>query len=332
MWPEEPNISLSQLATSVLELSDHYINNPDQETPWQKVFCQQAYRYYFLPLNYARVKNVIDRGQQVGFFKDLEVFIDWGAGPGTASLAIADHEQLKLQTKKQILIDHSEIALKKFSDLHSKLTQPQTSTKTDLKNYLNDKDKACLIFSYSITELSELPKDWQKFEALMILEPSTSDDGRKLLQLREQLQQAGFSIWAPCTHQDKCPLLYQSKTDWCHDRIHIQPPDWFTKLEALLPIKNKTITTSYLLARKTGAPPAIKNFARLTGDSLLEKGKTRQLVCRGEKREFLAWMHKNKTVQTLQRGDLVQLPPDLEQKSNELRITETPIKNITHNI
>ena len=38
-------------------------------------------------------------------------------------------------------------------------------------------------------------------------------------------------------------------------------------------------TTSYLLARKKKAPDFLKKLARLTGDSLEEKGKNRQLFC-----------------------------------------------------
>jgi hypothetical protein len=69
----------------------------------------------------------------------------------------------------------------------------------------------------------------------------------------------------------------------------------------------------------------VEGKSRLTGDSLKEKGKTRQLMCRSSEREFLAWMHKNKSEQTLPRGELVNLPNDLEAKSNELRITATPV-------
>ena len=69
-----------------------------------------------------------------------------------------------------------------------------------------------------MTEIADLPQHWDEFEALMILEPATSQDGRKLLELRSQLIQKGYSIWAPCLHQLACPLLTKSKTDWCHDR------------------------------------------------------------------------------------------------------------------
>jgi len=179
---------------------------------------------------------------------------------------------------------------------------------------------SCLVFSYSLTEIVELPAGWDRYEALMILEPSTSEDGRRLMQLRSKLIEAGYFMWAPCTHQLACPLLVQSKHDWCHDRFLVEAPAWFSQVEQQLPMKNKTVTTSYLLARKAPAPANLKNLGRLTGDSLPEKGKTRQLVCRGPAREFLTWMHKSVNPQTLSRGELVNLPEQFETKANELRL------------
>lgn len=325
MFSENAPSNLNQLATDVLRLSDFFINNPDGLTPWSENYCQNAYRNYFLPLNYIRVAYVIERGMQVGFFKGFETTIDWGAGPGTASLAFAHNEVLKAQLKSQILIEKSPTALKTFSDFTTQFIQPHATTELTLDNLSTNKDRTLLAFSYSLTEMNELPKGWNEFEGLMILEPATHQDGRKLLELRKKLIAQGYSIWAPCLHQNDCPLLTHSKTDWCHDRFHVKAPEWFAKLEEQLPIKNRTITTSYLLARKSKPTFDTANKARLTGDSLKEKGKTRQLICRGTDREFLAWMHKNKNEQILPRGELVTLPPDLEQKSNELRVGQTPI-------
>jgi len=88
------------------------------------------------------------------------------------------------------------------------------------------------------------------------------------------------------------------------------------------------VTTSYILARKKPAPTYPSNVGRLVGDSREEKGKTRQMFCRGEKREFLTWMHKKITPQTFPRGELAELPKQFEEKSNELRV-ESECKLLT---
>lgn len=321
MFADQPSHPIQRVAQSILRLSDFYIAQPAAATPWNDDYCQVAYRNYYLPLNQMRCAQVIERGQQVGFFEGLSHFIDWGCGPGTASLALAAHQDIRTHIKTQTLFDHSATVLKVFSDLHAQLVNVKKVDQLKLKN-CPDPQHTLLTFSYSLTELQQPPEGWNQFEALMILEPSTSDDGRKLLALREKLKAEGYSIWAPCTHQKACPLLNKSKHDWCHDRLTVDAPEWFEELENYLPMRNRTVTMSYLLARKKPVPASIRSYARLTGDSLEEKGKTRQLVCRGEEREFLTWMHKSTTPQVLSRGDLVKLPENLEVKSNELRVNQ----------
>lgn len=340
----EPSIKLSTLADYVLQLSDFFVDQPENQTPWSADFCKQAYRYYFLPLNYIRNEQVIQRGLVTGFFDNITETYDWGAGPGTASLALAQEIQ-KLspsQLKKQTLIELSTEAIQAFSDLKKNLINPTVTSQTQLPQ--KPADTALLVFSYSLTEMKELPSNVFHFNHIMILEPSTQDDGRKLMNLREQFIKKGFHVWGPCTHQKTCPLLQFSKNDWCHDRYKVHAPQWFWNLEQQLPIKNNTITTSYLLLSKTPPPANLKNYSRLVGDSLLEKGKTRQLVCRDSQpssvaepqpssatepqREFLTWMHKNVEPQIFPRGELVELPPDLELKANELRVQKQHLAHV----
>jgi ribosomal protein RSM22 (predicted rRNA methylase) len=318
MFPENPAAKIKEIADSVLKLSDFYIQNPQGETPWAEKFCQMAYRHYYLPLNFLRLKKVIERGNQVGFFKGLKTFVDWGCGPGTASLALAADISLKTQIQKQVLYDISQTAIEKFSDLHSSLVNAEKPKSFRIENFAGA--SSCLVFSYSLTEINELPSGWNNYEALMIVEPSTSEDGRRLMELRTKLINAGYFMWAPCTHQLACPLLTLSKNDWCHDRALVEAPSWFSQVEQNLPMKNKTVTMSYLLARKTPPPDSIQTYGRLVGDSMEEKGKTRQLFCRGPEREFLTWMHKSIEPQTLPRGELVFQPSDAEKKSNEIRL------------
>ena len=320
IWPE-PKLHLQIIADSIKRLSDFYIKNPEAGTPWHETFCQTAYRYYYLPLNLVRAHLVIKRGKQVGYFQGLNNFIDWGCGPGTFSLALLSDPELKTQIRTQTLFDISNQALNSFSDLHSELIGLRKTT--SFQTSVGDKNSnTALIFSYSLTENFGLPpKGFENFESLIILEPSTSEDGRRLMELRQNLIEKGFFIWAPCTHHDRCPLLTESKHDWCHDRAEVLAPDWFLQLENLLPMRNRTVTTSYLLARKKN-PQNFSGAARLIGDSKEEKGKTRQLVCRGPQREFLSWMHKQIEPQVLPRGELIKWPDQSQYKANEIRIAE----------
>lgn len=305
------------LAKCVLALSDYFIHNPEAPTPWNETWAQVAYLCYYLPLNATRLRGILEEAEKRNFFEGLERVIDFGAGLATASLTLAEKHSFKY-----LLIERAtepqKIIEKSFSQF-----QPEEWQRTFSAAKLKEPQKTLAVFSYSLTELSDIP-DWaSQCEALMLVEPSTQQDGRKLLQLRQRLLDKGYHVWAPCTHEGLCPLFTQSKTDWCHDRVHFEAPEWFQKMEEQLPMKNRTLTMSYLLMRKT--PPKKIKAARIVGDRLQEKGKDRQMICRGPEREFLAWMHKFKLEQDIPRGVLVEIPEDIEKVSNELRV-RTEIK------
>jgi ribosomal protein RSM22 (predicted rRNA methylase) len=312
------------LAQAVHTLSDHYTDDKGIiTTPWEKPACQMAYLAYYLPLNYLRNQSVVQEAGRVGFLKAHrpEHVLDFGAGLGAASLALG----LEFQKFPWSLedIEKSPQALGLLTELRQELSIEGLHSNVSVRPKAATDQKTLGLFSYSLTELEKPPAFLFDCEALIILEPSTRSQSRKLLQLRAELIEKGFSIWAPCTHQGACPML-STAHDFCHDRVHFQAPEWFTKIEAHLPMKNRTLTFSYLLAGRQ-APPDFSNLARLVGDSLEEKGKTRQLVCFDSERKFLTWMHRDDQMQTLPRGRLIFKPTEFELKSNEMRLKRSII-------
>jgi ribosomal protein RSM22 (predicted rRNA methylase) len=314
----------AKIASHVQRLSDHYISKPQVTTPWDEPFTRIAYLAYYFPLNFLRAQAVFEEAQVRKFpatTNKIEEIIDFGSGLGSGSLPW----MMAYPNKNYHFIESSRLA----RDLHQKIlsqlglekngkwsAEPQFHAKTDYANHVAS------VFSYSLTELQTLPNWALKNSELILIEPSTREDGRKLLQIRQELLAETFSLWAPCVHQLSCPLLTQSKTDWCHDRIHLSPPSWLVAIENHLPFKNRTLTFSYLLASRTEAPTLGK--IRLVGDQMEEKGKTRQMVCRGDQREFLAWLHRDGDIPKLYRGDLIDLPegilPNPNPRNNELRV------------
>lgn len=316
-----------RLAEAVLRLSDHYHANPDAQTPWNEPWAQAASIAYYFPLNLARNQAVALEASRLGFFEGLTKVIDFGSGTGSALAAFSQ----ALANAKDIVYQACDISAPSLN-LGRKLVNLATyesftvqSAEDVPKGFFESAEKTLVISSYALTELEGIPSWWEKAEALAIIEPSTQEDGRKLMQRRADLIEKGFQIWAPCTHQGACPLLTQSARDWCHDRVHWAAPDWFLEMEKHLPMKNRTITHSFLLARRNSAVPKdLVGLGRLTGDTLIEKGKTRQSVCRGPDREFLAWFPqrfpKGTANFTLERGRLVRFKGELMKKATELRI------------
>jgi ribosomal protein RSM22 (predicted rRNA methylase) len=313
-----PTTKPRALAAAVQRLSDFYLAEPDGKTPWHESWAQAAYLAYFLPLNFVRVRRVLTQGKGVGFFDGLSRYTDFGAGTGTVSLALA--ETFGGQFTHGLCVERAGVAAK----LHRQL-QPEAVEQVTFAEKAPDRGERqghLSIFSFSLTEVAELPRFARQSEALAIIEPATHQDGRRLLELRAELLQDGWHAWAPCTHQGACPLLAQSGRDWCHDRVGFAAPEWFRQMEEHLPMKNPTLAHAYLLLRRTPAPATLKGLARLTGDLRKEKGQSRQLVCRGEQREFLSWQKKHGDAPAWPRGELVEVAQDAEKKAQEIRVRD----------
>lgn len=296
----------SELAKVVLELSDHF-NRQTGTTPWQSQENQAAYLAYFLPLNSARVRAVFHEMTKLKFPVSPKA-LDFGSGPGTCQLNWSGPT-----FKNWINIEKSQAAQK----IHGRIS----SVPPQFNKELPPLEGYTFFSSYALNELRDKPpEDLFRAESLVLIEPSLQDLSRSLMELRSRLIEKNYYIWAPCTHQQACPLLSQSNRDWCHDRIHFSPPSWWSEIETHLPMRNETLTFSYLCASRT-APPWLKdtNRARVIGDTLYERGKVRQALCRSPQREFLSWLTKNGDPQLIPHGSTIELPQSIELKSNEIR-------------
>lgn len=318
------------LAEAVKKLSDFYLDNPSSPTPWEDVWAQVASLVYFFPLNYSRAALVAREAQRLGFFKGVSALIDDGSGMGSGLLAFKDHLDAKeVSLKSWQARDVSHDALKLLKELDLPSTPTQTHVVHGVERSAHEHyASTVLLASYVFTELHHLPKEWLKYDNLILIEPSTREDARRLQAERPKLIEQGFELWAPCPHQDDCPLLIHSEKDWCHDRLHFDAPSWFLDIEKLLPMKNRTLSFSYLVAKKKPSPVrSSEGYVRLVGDTLEEKGKHRQSVCRGPTKEFLAWfpqrLAKGEKIE-LERGSLARVKTEnLELKSTEVRVKST---------
>ncbi len=311
-----------QLCDGILSLSDHFQDN--LPTPWQNPAFVRAYSLYFLPLNLIRLQKVIARLEPLGFFEGIDTVVDIGSGPGTGALAFDHFDFIKtvlcFEPERAAVQAHQ--SLIDAGLLHSKndwLDHAQS-----LQDWVT-KDNVLTLMSYSLNEMNDIPVWLMQCRNLLIVEPSTHQKGRQLLELRKQLlAQSNLHIWGPCTHQDECPMLKHSKKDFCHDRVIPQLPEaWLSAVEKNLPIKNRSITMSYLAASFRNIDQS--ENARITGDPQKQKGKTLQMVCKGSGRQFLSWMDKKKNYQEIPRGELIDGDFDSTEKSNELRVL-SPIK------
>jgi hypothetical protein len=310
-----PGADARALAAYVKKLSDFYLIAPGAATPWDRDFALPATLAYFMPLNGARMAAVMRELARFVPEAAIGEIWDFGSGLGTTQWVLEDQDWLAPRPLYSIEVS------REAARVHAELEGLAGGRwKSEARRAASPGKGALAAFSYSFLEMQKALPTLDSFDHWLILEPSTRERGRALMERRSQFISAGFEALAPCTHSLACPLLIHSPRDWCHMRIHFEGPAWWREIEDQLPMKNRTLTYSYLLASKTVRDPKFRGATRVIGDTLPEKGKTRQMICRGPEREFFSWLHKNGEPPLIPHGALV---PDIgspEIKGGELRV------------
>lgn len=146
--------------------------------------------------------------------------LDVGAGPGTASWAVAQAFPLLASfvlldanpALRALALDFSRDSLR-LGDL--------TYDTGDARAALASAEPADLVIaSYLIGELGEAERKslaatmWAKTrDILLVVEPGTPAGYARILAARGELIAVGAQVLAPCPHEHRCPL---TPPDWCH--------------------------------------------------------------------------------------------------------------------
>lgn len=314
-WQLSEDQSPEKLAKDVLRLSDFYLHNKGAKTPWKESGSRRAYAVYFLPLNVLRLQSAWHEVQRFIPAEEISEIWDFGSGLGAAHWML--EEQGWLTPRRLVCIEADKPAIEQHREL---IEKGQCQWQPEFNVPLRPGPKSLAIFSYSFLEMQSALPNLENFAHILILEPSFKETGRALMKWRELWIQAGWTPLAPCTHSMACPLLTHSPQDWCHHRVHVEASPRFAELQSHLPMKNQTVTYSYLLLSRTLKSPAHRGETRVIGDTLHEKGKVRQLMCRGPEREFLAWLTRNGEPPMIPHGSIIPELGPTELKGNEARV------------
>ena len=311
--------SPAHFAADVRQLSDYYIAFAGGATPWHEPFARAAYLAYFLPLNFRRLAEVWAEARRFGIVAGAREIWDLGSGIGTLQWVL---EEDPSSPRPYLCVEQSSAAIAIHREFNKNwLGDSPPRWRPEFVDHRRPGPGALGVFSYSWLEMPNV--DLEVFDHLLIVEPSTSTASRALMAKRSDLIARGYNVLAPCTHHDACPLLIHSKRDWCHRRTSFEPPPWWEELEAELPMVNRTLTYSYLLASRTIKADLPAGAARVIGDTLKENGKTRQLICRGPRREFLSWLHREGAAPRLPQGTLLDdFSGAVVPKGDELRVAK----------
>lgn len=186
-----------------------------------------AYLAARMPATYAAVARVLDEAMArlPGF--SPQTFLDAGAGPGTASWAVAeafggitaftllDHNAGFLDIARSLAAQSSSMALVNAEWIRGSLVAPA----------LGGRHFDLVVTSYALTEVPDATIVeaalglWERCDGtLIIVEPGRTRDYQRLMAVRQALLTAGAQMVAPCPHPAPCPLL---EGDWCHFSVRL---------------------------------------------------------------------------------------------------------------
>ena len=202
----------------------------------------QAYALYYLAVNAAKMLHLTPH---ITSNKETLRVLDFGSGPGTASLAL-------LASLKQPLnitcVESSQpmraVAKKLLSSWNAGKSLADLSFVSHLPTS-NTASYDVIVAANALAELSEaesqalithLTSMVAPDGFLILLEPGQQLHSRRLMRFRDGLAKTSPKLTPlfPCTRADICPMLKASETDWCHSTIEWAQPKLSRQLDAML--------------------------------------------------------------------------------------------------
>lgn len=271
--------------------------------------------------------------------------LDLCSGPAPLSFAALRHG-----AQEVIAIDKSQIALEKGAEICGRYGYPLSIRKQDCLKNLNVEGKFDLILvGHCLEELfPDTQKNWPNAQEkwiqqlltrltpegqLILIESSALVTNRRVLQLRDQLVQAGLAVQAPCVWQGECPAL-KTKNSPCYAQRELDKPYLIKQIQRAAQINLSSLKMSYLIVRAPGAkwPELPKHpLYRVVSPPIESHMGKRYYLCGTDGKKNLGshiTQHppESRAFEYLKRGELIYVK-DALQKENSLDIVqETEVK------
>ena len=265
-----PNQLLQPYVTELTTLSEQYVSG-DKFAPSISELAAAGYALYYAPINYAKMESLLQAIKGRLNKCPLRI-LDFGCGPATAGAVALDTlsniaELHLVERSKQMLTLASNI-------IGSKLKTPVRVTKD--ANLSADHTELDLIICANVlnelspqqreTLLTELVARLNEDGVLLILEPALKQDTRDLMNTRDQLlkDHPDLSAIYPCTHSHPCPMLAESKEDWCHRSLTWQRPGIVEQFDQLTGFnKHRIKFTALALQKHARSQPTLPGHYRI---------------------------------------------------------------------
>lgn len=229
-------INKKEIAKDFRVISDRYIGEKNGDSLLNKDSEAIAYAIARMPATYsATYMACMYTFEMLNMVSEekYNMLIDVGAGTGAASLAIS--EQIDLESILCLEREDAMIALGKklFAESENEAIKNAKWEKFDINTYkeanVNNegmKNADIIITSYMLNEFSDdkvlevIDKLWMMTnKVLIIVEPGTPKDYKRIMEIKEYLTRKDGTIIAPCTNCSKCEL---PENDWCNFSCRVE--------------------------------------------------------------------------------------------------------------
>ncbi len=270
------SMRLDALAEAVASLGEMFAGRrPFQPGYLARRDLRRAYVEYYLPLNAAKVARILDEMEKydAGMLGRPLRILDYGAGPGTASVAFRLRGG---RTSRLVLVDVVDEALDEAEELLGRTFE---------RGDVPPPGPYDLVFAVNI--LAEL-NDPRRLEPILdfldpagyavVVEPPTAEAARRLMEWRDVLVEQGWTIAAPCLGIARCPMRSHGDL-WCHQDFGWSPLKSFTDVDDRLGRRRETLKYSYLVITREGKSLANGAGWRVVSNFHPEKGMAWAYLC-----------------------------------------------------
>ncbi|WP_329116475.1 small ribosomal subunit Rsm22 family protein [Streptomyces sp. NBC_01465] len=244
-----------------------------------------AYAAYRMPATFEAVRSALNAFQDAVPSWVPATHTDIGGGTGSASWAVSeawgdqattvlDWAEPALALGKELAAASGVAALRNATWTRARIGKALTLDAVDL-----------VTVSYVLGELTEddrgavVDAAAHAAQAVVVIEPGTPDGYLRIMDARERLIAAGFTVAAPCPHSGACPI--ERGTDWCHFSARVSRSSLHRKIKGgSLAYEDEKFSYVAAVRGDIQAPPA----ARITRRPQIRKGQVLLELCtdRGE--------------------------------------------------
>lgn len=210
-----------QATQAVDRLIAHYRGTIPTDTPVLRDRSDVvAYAAYRMPATFEAVRAALDALREAAPDWAPATHTDVGGGTGAASWAVAG----EWEGHRSTVLDWAEPALALGRELAVASGVPALRA-TEWRRARIGKDLPLpatdlVTVSYVLNELTPQARTELvdaaagAAQAVVVVEAGTPGGYARVIEARDRLTAAGFTVAAPCPHSDACPI--EPGTDWCH--------------------------------------------------------------------------------------------------------------------